>query len=935
VVTFLATAAAGGAEPRHAPSDRTGSSRHREVARRAMTSNGGHTFDAVGTGSCGAFANPLDAVRAAIEFQRAVAASPVDGGAEAMAPAGVVLHSGVAERHDGAYVGPPLLRVTRLLAAAHGGQVLLSAAVVDLLGDVLPAPVQLRSLGTHRLADLGPAEKVHQLVAPGLPDEFPPLQTSEVRRHNLPAELSSFVGRERELYDVKRALGESRLVTLTGVGGSGKSRLALQAAADLVDDFPDGAALVELAALREPERIPAAVAAGLDIVEDPRRPVTETLIRELASRRLLVVVDNCEHLLAACADLVETLLRAAPGLHVLATSREALAVTGEVIVPVPSLGIPPADTEVSDLEAFPAVRLFTDRARAVRASFSITPANAPAVVDVITHLDGIPLAIELAASRVKLLSVEQIASRLSDRFRLLSGGPRTAQPRQRTLRAALDWSFDLLSEDEQTLLRRLSVFMGSCTADAATVVCGGDGVVAMDVLDLLGSLVDKSLVFVVEGGSENRYGLLETVRQYGVERLAEAGEEAATRAAHRDWCRSLVEAAAVHVQGGEGQAVWLGLLEAEHDNIQAALEWSLTLDDAVAALRSAVGSAWFWYLRGHWDVARRWLEKGIAVDGAEPALRARAGAWAAVFAWRRGDLARAEELARTSLQTLEGSGDEGEGLGLLALALVALSRVEHDSADGYTRRALGVFRAQQHSWGVTTSLLVLAHVAANRRSGDVAGLLEESSALLSAGGDAWGRARVLNLRGQQALRALELDLAEDLLEASRALAVELGDRASQAESLLPLGHVHLLRREDQEAAGVLGENRSIVEELRDAHDLVHADQALALLALARGHVAEGEALLGDTAARIARMGRAAMGSAYAMGLSDIYRRGGRPALAAALLRHALWLLDAGQNPAEYDAARKQLAALEAIAADETRTAPTTLSAVPQQGLDQP
>ena len=922
VVTFLATDLIGPGPVPAAPAP-TGSESPHGIAQRVMTSNGGHPFETVRTVVCGAFADPLDAVQAALDIAR-----------EAAEPARVALHSGVGGRHDSGYSGPALQRVLWLLEAAHGSQVLLSAAVVNLLGDVLPTALQVRPLGAHRLADLAPPEEIYQLVAPGLPSEFPPLETAEIRRHNLPAELSSFIGRERERYDVKRALGESRLVTLTGVGGSGKSRLALQVAADMVDDFPDGAGLVELSALREPERIPAAFAAGLGIVEDPRRPLTETLIGRLGPKRVLAVVDNCEHLLAGCAALVETLLRAAPRLHVLATSREALAVTGEVVVTVPVLGVPPAGTDPSDVGAFPAVRLFTDRARAVRPGFTITPANAAAVVDVVTHLDGIPLAIELAASRVTLLSVEQIAARLSDRFRLLRGGPRTAQPRQRTLRAAMDWSYDLLSEDEQALLRRVSVFMGSFPADAATAVYGEVGGVALDVLDLLGSLVDKSLVFVVEGRGENRYGLLETIRQYGSERLADAGEEGAARTAHRDWCSSLIDAATVHVQGGEDQAAWLGVMDTEHDNLQAALQWSLARGEPVAALRIAVGSAWFWYLRGHWDMARRWLEQGLSVEGIEPTLRATAIAWAAVFCWRRGDLARAEELASTSLAVSAASGDESDGLSLLVSALVAMSRVEHDDADRLARRALGVFRALSHSWGVTTSLLVLAHVAANRRSSDVAGLLEESSALLDASADTWGRARVLNLRGQQALRVGNLDLAEELLDAARALALELGDRADEAESLLALGHVRLLRREHDAAAGLLFESRTIVEELRDQHDLVHVDQALALLALSRDDVAEGEALLDDTARRMRGMGRAPMGRAYATGLADVYRRGGRPVLAAALLRHALSLVDEHHDPAGHDAVRTQLAALEVEASGDGAVAPTPLSAIPQHGLDQ-
>ena len=315
---------------------------------------------------------------------------------------------------------------------------------------------------------------------------------SDRPHHNLPVQLSSLVGREAELATVKRALANSRLVTLTGVGGAGKSRLALQVAGDLLNEYADGAWLVELAPLSEPERVPSAVASGLAILEDPHRPPAETLAEQLRSRQLLLVVDNCEHVLATCADLLASLLGAAPRLRVLATSREGLGIPGEIVIPVPSLAIPDQATDVSLLPSLSAVRLFVERAQAVRPDFELTPANAEAVAEIVRRLDGIPLAVELAAARVKVLSAQQIASRLSDRLRLLSGGPRTAVPRQQTLRAAMDWSYGLLDDVEQHVFRRLSVFMGSCTLEAVEAICGGDGIEAVDILDLVSRLVDKS-----------------------------------------------------------------------------------------------------------------------------------------------------------------------------------------------------------------------------------------------------------------------------------------------------------------------------------------------------------------------------------------------------------------------------------------------------------
>ena len=731
---------------------------------------------------------------------------------------------------------------------------------------------------------------------------------SDRPRPNLPVQLSSLVGREAELATVKRALADSRLVTLTGVGGAGKSRLALQAASDLVKDYADGTWLVELAPVSEPERVTSAVASGLAIPEDPHRTPAETLAEQLRSRQLLVVVDNCEHVLATCADLLAGLLSAAPGLRVLATSREGLGVPGEVVIPVPSLAIPDEATEVDLLPSFSAVQLFVERARAVRPDFELTPANGKAVAQIVRRLDGIPLALELAAARVKVLSPEQIATRLSDRFRILSGGPRTALPRQQTLRAAMDWSYQLLDDVEQHILRRLSAFMGSCTMEAVEAICGRDGIEAVDIIDVLSRLVDKSLVVVVPG-PENRYRLLETVRQYGLERLEEAGESETTRAAHRDWCSTMVQSAADQIRGGRQQARWLELLELQHDDLHSALDWSCSRGDPTS-LKIAVDAAWFWYLHGHWDEARRSLQRSIAVEGAEPTSKARGSAWAGVFAWRRGDLNQAKEYAQASLRVLTDTGDEGEGLSLLVQTLVAISSQDYTAAEETGLHALQVFRAQNHRWGMTTSLLVLARIANNRRSGSLQQLLQESAPLVTSGNDLWGRAHLLTLQGYEAFRALDIDLAKELNSSARDLAVELGDRAAQAENLLALAHIHLVREQNDDAARVLADARTLVEQLNDPHDLGHVDQGLALLAVSQRDLEAGRALLEDVSRRFLELDKAAMGTAYALGMADVYRRAGRPVLTAELLRHALSLMDETKNPEQYAKVRDDLAAVE-------------------------
>jgi predicted ATPase len=627
---------------------------------------------------------------------------------------------------------------------------------------------------------------------------------------------------------------------------------------------------------------------------------------QLRSRRTLLLLDNCEHLLPSCADIVADMLQNSWSLRVLATSREALAVPGEVIFPVPPLEVPPKGTAVARLDEFSAARLFIDRARAVKPGFTITEANAPALTEIVTRLDGIPLAVELAAARVRLLSPEQIADRLSDRFRLLSAGARTVLPRQQTLRGAIDWSYELLDETERAVLRRLAVFAGSWTVEAAATVCTASGVQA-DILDVLGRLVDKSLAMVLEGAEENRFGLLETVRQYAAERLLEAGETDQTSAAHRDWCCALVEAAAAHL-GGADQVQWLESLEAEQDNISAALAWSISGNDPNGGLRIAIGAAWFWYLRGHWDEANKWFSRSLAVDSADRTLQARGEAWAALFNWRRQQMDAARQLATCSQASLDGTAYIEAGLCLMVLTLVAISEQELDAADAYCRKALEVFREQGHAWGTTTALLILTRIAIYREAPDSDALLTESAALLDSGPDRWGKAQALNLRGYEAFRNLDLDRAYDLYTASHALAVELGDTAAQAENLLALGHVHLLRAENEEAARVLEKNRRLLEELQDNHQLGHADQALALVAIAKGQVAEGEALFGEVTRRFKEMGVTGMGGSDALATADLYRRAGRPTLAGALLRHALTLIDPNQRPSELARAKQELAA---------------------------
>ena len=567
--------------------------------------------------------------------------------------------------------------------------------------------------------------------------------------NNLPAQLTSFVGREREIAEVCRLLQRTRLLTLTGAGGCGKSRLALEVARARLGDFPGGVWIVEFAALSDAGLVPHAVAAALGVTEHAGRTVTDTLGGVLRDKTLLLMLDNCEHLLSACARLAGALLPECPGLHILATSREPLGVPGETIWRVPSLAVPaPLHLPPHDrLTLSEAVRLFVDRAGAVRPGFRVTGDNARAVAQICHRLDGIPLAIELAAARVRALSVEQIAARLNDRFRLLTGGSRTALPRHRTLRAAMDWSYDLLAERERALFARLSVFAGGWTLEAAEAICAGDGCEAPEIVDLLTSLVDKSLVMAdIEHGAA-RYELLETVRQYAEERLHDAGMAAPVRRRHRDWCLALTEQGSAELDGPQ-QKVWLDRMDAEYDNLRAALEWSRSaLSEVEAGLQLAVHLQRFWEMRAYYAEARAWLESMIAAgSAAPPGLRSRALNSAGILAYRQGDYERTAALCAGALSLAERHNDAYvAGQALHFLAHVRQSSGEYDQATAMMERSVTLYEEAGFRRGVANSVDCLGEVARSKGDYERAEFLtQRAMKLYDEIGEARGRSHLLH-----------------------------------------------------------------------------------------------------------------------------------------------------------------------------------------------
>src|ERR1700693_4400899 len=550
-----------------------------------------------------AFARASGAVAAAVGLQRAPLA-PIR--------LRIGVHTGEIQRRDeGTHAGPTINRTARLRDLAHGGQTVLSATTSDLVVDRLPEGAWLTDLGTHPLRDLPRPERVVQLCHPDLVNEFPPLRVSStVVSTRLPVQLTSFVGRDVVLTQLQELLAQNRMVTLTGAGGVGKPRLAIQVAAAMAAEFSDGVWWVDLAPITDPELVPIAVARALGLPDQPGRSTMDSLLRFVRDRQMLVVLDNCEHLLDASAELVVALLSGAPGLTLLATSREAIGVAGEVGWRVPSLSL---DGE--------AVELFADRARHARPDFTLTDGNAAAVGEICARLDGVALAIELAAARVRALSLTEILDSLHDRFRLLTGGARTAVRRQQTLRASVDWSHALLTEPERVLFRRLAVFLGGFDLDAAQAVAGGGEVQRYQVLDQLTLLVDKSLVVADGGGERPRYRLLETVRQYALEKLGESGEADAVRTRHRDHYTSM--AALLDAPAGIDYEQRIEQADTEIDNLRAAFAWSRENSDVELALTLASSLQPLWQARGRLREGLTWFDTALAdLDAQHPGVAA-------------------------------------------------------------------------------------------------------------------------------------------------------------------------------------------------------------------------------------------------------------------------------------------------------------------------
>lgn len=821
--------------------------RHDELVDACVQQNKGMLVRPRGEGDSrfAVFKLASDAALAAIAIQRAIYKEPWPVVSPLRVRIG--LHTGEASLRDGDYYGLAVNRCARIRGAAHGGQTLLSVTTTSLVEDSLPDDASLRDLGEFRIKDLQRPEQIFQLVVAGLPADFPFLRTVEGIRSNLPSMLSSFVGRDGEIAELKQRLSEDRLLTITGMGGSGKTRLALQIGTELLDHYTGGVWLVDLSPLTNPQLTTKAVADVFDIREEEGRSLLLTLVEALRQKTLLLILDNCEHLLKEAAVLSERLLGSAPRVRILATSREPLGVAGERVWQIPPLSFPELlnDTEIESYLKYDAIRLFVNRAAAARPGFQLNDKNFASVGAISKRLEGNPLAIELAAARVKMLPVEDIARRLEDCFRLLVSSSRTVQPRQQTLRALIDWSYNLLSESERILLRRLGVFKGGWSLDSAEAVCSGADLDDRLVLDLLTSLVDKSLVVSEVLEDQQRYRYLEMIRQYAVERLYESDEAECIEQKHAEYFLELAEKSR-HELWGAQQGLWLTLLKSEHDNLRGALEWMKNNPARSGMMLQMVRSLWrFWDIHGHLREGLAWIDAALQAnpDG-EAALRANVLRGAGYLTQQQGDYEQAKALHEKSLAIFRELDDKlGIARELATLGEILWVKGDPKTAVLFNQESLALHYEMGNNEGVAASLEHLGVVA--RDHGDYAqarDLLEESLKIRRELGDTLNIASCLNNLALVDYLLCRYQPAIAFFEEALSLYRQMDDRWGVSETLVNIGNVAKDQGDLRRAAALYNQSLAMKQDLGDKHGVARGFTGLAEVAFYQGNYSQAEQL---------------------------------------------------------------------------------------------
>jgi predicted ATPase/class 3 adenylate cyclase len=881
---------------------------HQRLLRGAFDEWGGCDVDSRGEEFFVAFSRASDAVSGALAAQRALVAHPWPEGVSVRVRMG--LHTGEPVRTPTGYVGLDVHRAARLMAAGHGGQILLSQSTRFLVEQDLPEGASLRDLGPHRLKDLRNPEPVYQVLHPALPAEFPPLKSLDAYPNNLRVQPTGLLGREQELATLGDLLRreEVRLLTLTGPGGCGKTRLGTQLAADLLDDFREGAYVVALGPISDPGLVPTVIAQALGLQEAGGRPTLDSLKGYLQDKQILLLLDNFEQLLPAASVVVE-LLAACPQLKVLVTSRSRLHLRGEKEFRVPPLALPNARRlpPLQTLSQYGSVALFIQRARDVQHDFTVTNENAPAVAEICHRLDGLPLAIELAAARIRLLTPQAMLARLTNRLNLLTGGARDLPARQRTLREAIAWSYDLLEEGEQRLFRRLSIFVGGCTFESAEAVAGAStqgaapagaghdtvGDLEIDLLDGLESLASQSLLRQeVADGGEPRFVMLETIREYGREKLQESGEAAAIRGRHLQYFLTLAETAETRLTSEE-RSDWLARLETEHDNLRSALEWAQESKAVEDGLRLAGALSDFWQVRGYWAEGQQRFAGLLALPGAEArtAARARALYPAGRLAYCRGEIAAARSLYEESLAiNLELEDERGTAASLNGLGDVTRLQGDLDRARSLYEESMALYRKLGDRWRVTFALSGLGDVA--RLQGDLEAArsrYQESLTLRRELGDK--QASTISLNGLGHVARLQGNLQEARSRYTESLTInrELGDRRGTTFSLGGLANVARLQGELDTAGALYEESLVINRELGDKRGIASSLGGLADVARRQDDLERARSLYEQSLALQRELGDKPGIVESLNGLALVIREQGDDAAARSLCDEALTL----------------------------------------------
>ncbi len=774
-VTFLFTDIEGSTQlwEKHPEAMKSALAKHDSILRGIFLMHNGQIVKITGDGFHVVFVTAADAVNAAVHSQQAL---QKEGWGDAVIKARMGLHTGESELRDGDYFGQTPNRAARIMSAGHGGQVLMSDVAAQVAREHLSSDASLLDLGMYHLKGLLLPEHIFQLCWPGLQNNFPSLNSIPTATNNLPMQLTSFIGRERELAEAEKRLDGARLLTLIGPGGTGKTRLSLQIGADQVARFKDGVWLVELASVSDASYIISTIASVFEIREVQNIPLIQLIADYLRARELLLILDNCEHLVEASAQVADQLLHVCPNLKIVASSREALGIDGETVYRVPSL----KDDE--------ATRLFVERAAKADSRFKMTEHNASFIAQICSRLDGIPLAIELAAARVKLFPPEQIARRLDDRFKLLTGGSRTALPRQQTLRALIDWSYQSLHESEQRALRRLAVFAGGWTIEGAESVLGES-----EAMESLTSLVNKSLVNVEEGESESRFRFLETIRQYAMEKLLESGETVDARDHHLDYVLQIAEKSEQKMFGSESLE-WLDQMEVEHDNLRAALEWSAS-NDLGKALQLAINIGGFWTSRDYYSEAREWcrviLERSESLEGVD-LDRARVYALWGWTAITTGNHKEGRAVAWAGLE-LARKVDDKQSIVRLLVVLGLSTLYIGDFSASLTTIAEGITLARQMGFKGELAMALTAHAQAsfhaNQDLTTIGEKLEEAMKLANEAGFQWVSAMSAYGVGRMAGYMGELDVARAHMNRGVELSKQMGNKRMVYSSRSELAHI--------------------------------------------------------------------------------------------------------------------------------------------------